>query len=121
MPWVSRSNKLSGIQRDLADVQIPNLLLNMHILFLQFDLQFPNALSLKDKRRVLKPILNAIRRDYNVSATEADYHDQWQRSVIAIVAVSTMKNALEKIERELMELLDTQEEALMLGHQSEWL
>ena len=45
--------------------------------------------SLKDKRRILKPILAHIRQHYNLSAAEVDYHDIWQTAVIGLAAVGT--------------------------------
>jgi len=44
--------------------------------------------SLKDKRQVIKSIINRLRERYNVSVSETDYLDKWNRSKIAAVAVS---------------------------------
>jgi uncharacterized protein YlxP (DUF503 family) len=56
--------------------------------------------SLKDKRRILKPILAQIRQKYNLAAAEVDYHDVWQTAVIGLAAVgndsSYLHSMLEK-------------------------
>ncbi|MBV1758919.1 MAG: DUF503 domain-containing protein [Dethiosulfatibacter sp.] len=44
--------------------------------------------SLKDKRQVIKSIINRLRERYNVSVSETDYLDKWNRSKIAAVTVS---------------------------------
>lgn len=44
--------------------------------------------TLKDKRRVLKSILDRVKSKFNVSIAEIDGHDRWQRSVLGIACVS---------------------------------
>lgn len=44
--------------------------------------------SLKDKRQVVKSIINRLRERYNVSVSETDYLDKWNRSKIAATTVS---------------------------------
>jgi len=51
-------------------------------------LYLPGVASLKEKRRVLKPLLNQVRRRFEVAAAETDHHDVWQSAEIAIVTVS---------------------------------
>ena len=48
----------------------------------------PGVLSLKEKRSRLKPLLNDIRRRFNIAAAEVENHDVWQSAGIAIVAVA---------------------------------
>ena len=52
------------------------------------ELHLPGNGSLKDKRRVLKPVLARLRREYNLAAAEVDRNDMWQSAVIAIVTVA---------------------------------
>ncbi len=52
------------------------------------ELRIENAGSLKDKRRVLKSILDRIRNRFNVSIAEIDQQDLWQRSTLGLSAVS---------------------------------
>jgi uncharacterized protein YlxP (DUF503 family) len=48
----------------------------------------PGLSSLKAKRRIIKSIKGKIRSKFNVSISEIDFLDKWQRSLIGIVAVS---------------------------------
>ena len=48
-----------------------------------------DAHSLKEKRAVLQRILTRLKQKFNVSVAETDYQDLWQRTKIAIVAVSS--------------------------------
>jgi len=51
-------------------------------------LSIPEAHSLKDKRSVLKSMLEGMRNRFNVSAAEVDENDTWRRAVIGIACVS---------------------------------
>lgn len=51
-------------------------------------LHLPGNGSLKGKRSRLKPLLNRLRREFNLSTAEVDLHDVWQSSVIGLVTVS---------------------------------
>jgi uncharacterized protein YlxP (DUF503 family) len=51
-------------------------------------LYLPGVFSLKEKRGVLKPLLNQLRRQFEVAAAEVGNQDTWQSADIAVVAVS---------------------------------
>jgi len=55
---------------------------------LQVDLSIPKARTLKDKRQVVKSILDKSRAKFNVSAAEIDGQDLKQRAVLAFSTVS---------------------------------
>ncbi len=44
--------------------------------------------ALKDKRRVLKSILDKVKAKFNVSIAEVGNHDTWQRSTLGVACVS---------------------------------
>ena len=43
---------------------------------------------MKEKRAVIKPILEGARRRYQVAAAEVAFQDQWQRAELGIAAVA---------------------------------
>ena len=51
-------------------------------------LYLPGAHSLKDKRSIIRPLLNQLRRRFEVAAAEVDHQDLWQSADIAIVTVA---------------------------------
>ena len=69
------------------------------VLTLQIDI--PGCKSIKDKRSRLKPLLNRLHREFNISVAEIDYHDAWQSAVIACAMVSNSpkhtQRALQKV------------------------
>ncbi|MBO8129112.1 MAG: DUF503 domain-containing protein [Peptococcaceae bacterium] len=60
----------------------------MRIGILTVELFLGEAMSLKDKRKVLKSLVTRLRSRFNVSVGETGYQDTWQRSKLAVVTVS---------------------------------
>ena len=52
------------------------------------DLHLPGSGSLKSKRHILKSLKERIKKNFNVSISEIDYHDFWQRSLLGVAVVS---------------------------------
>jgi hypothetical protein len=60
----------------------------MHVASLRLELHLRDVHSLKEKRAVLRPILEGARRRYAVAAAEVDHQDLWQRAAIGLATVS---------------------------------
>ena len=60
-----------------------------------WELHLEGCLSLKDKRSVLKPLVNALRR-VNLSVAETGHQDLWQRAEIACAAVGSARQIVEE-------------------------
>ncbi len=52
-------------------------------------LSIPGSYSLKDKRRVVKSLVERVRHRYNVAVAEVDEHEVWNAAVIGVCCVST--------------------------------
>ena len=52
------------------------------------DLHLPESGSLKNKRYIVKSLKDRIKKKFNVSISEIDYHDLWQRSLLGVAVVS---------------------------------
>jgi uncharacterized protein YlxP (DUF503 family) len=61
----------------------------MIVAVLLADLRFPDAASLKDKRRRLTGLTGKIRAGFPVSVAEIGFQDLWQRGRIGVALVST--------------------------------
>jgi uncharacterized protein YlxP (DUF503 family) len=55
---------------------------------LTIELFIPGAQSLKEKRMVLRRLKDRVKK-FNVSVSEVEHHDLWQRAGLAVVTVST--------------------------------
>jgi len=54
----------------------------------QCELHIPTSRSLKEKRGVLRPIVEGIRHRFQISVAEVGYQDKWQRALIGMAVVS---------------------------------
>ncbi len=61
-----------------------------------FELHLPESRSLKDKRRVVKSLVERIHQRYRVSIAETDFHDLHQRAEISLAAVANGEGELEE-------------------------
>ncbi|MCK4422225.1 DUF503 domain-containing protein [candidate division WOR-3 bacterium] len=59
------------------------------------ELYLPGINSLKAKRRIINSIKATIRQQFNVSISEIDYLDKWQRSLLGIVGISNDSRFME--------------------------
>ncbi|MCD5414913.1 MAG: DUF503 domain-containing protein [Clostridiales bacterium] len=53
--------------------------------------------SLKEKRHIVRSIVEKTKHKFNVSIAEIGYEDKWQLSKIGISCVSNSKKHLEKV------------------------
>lgn len=68
---------------------------------LRIEFLVAGATSLKDKRRVVKGLKDRLRHRFNVSVSEVDFQELWQRSAVGVAAVGTdgafVAEVLEKV------------------------
>lgn len=80
-----------------------------------------DAHSLKEKRAVLQRILTRMKQKYNVSVSEIDYQDVWQRTKIAIVSVSSARISVEHELQNALKMIDSFPEIERTITDIEWL
>jgi uncharacterized protein len=88
--------------------------------YLEVDCRIYDTHSLKDKRSVLKRIMNKLSKDYNVSVAEIDFQDLWQRTCLGIAYVSTNKVQAEKVLQNVLKALDSFVELEVANQHFEW-
>ncbi len=64
---------------------------------LRVELYMPQCRTLKDKRQVVKSIIDRTRNRFNVAVAEVDHQELWQRSSIGIASVSNSECALREM------------------------
>ena len=69
---------------------------SIHVLLLVLDCHITHAQSLKQKRAVVKSLVDRLRARLNASVAETGFLDEWQRSAIAVVLVSNNRRYLQK-------------------------
>lgn len=61
------------------------------------DVRLPGCRSLKEKRSVLRPMLERLQRRFGVSVAEVDHQDLWQRAGLGVAAVSGSGTVLARL------------------------
>ncbi len=69
----------------------------MVVKLLTLDLLFPGCSSLKEKRFVLSSLKMRLRKRFNVSVAEVDYHDKWQRCLMAVALVGVDRRTVDMV------------------------
>ena len=69
----------------------------MHVLALELELRIPAAQSLKDKRQVVKSLVEAPHRRFGVTSAEVGDADIHQRAVLGYAVVSGSPGQAERV------------------------
>jgi uncharacterized protein YlxP (DUF503 family) len=69
----------------------------VHAAAVCFDLHLPECRSLKEKRSVLRPVVDGIRHRFRVSVAEVDHQDRWQRAGVAVAVVAASDGQLRQL------------------------
>ena len=73
----------------------------------RLDIMVYNSGSLKEKRRILKSIIERIRNKYNVSVSEVGNNDRWQTASIGVSTVSNSTVQVEKVLDSVIRFVET--------------
>jgi uncharacterized protein YlxP (DUF503 family) len=84
---------------------------------LQLELYIGDAMSLKDKRRVIKSLKDRIAHRHNVSVAEVGALDQLRRSILAIAMVSNDSGYVEGALSKLVDFVRTVSKAELVEYQ----
>jgi hypothetical protein len=87
--------------------------MSMSVGISSFELHLPSCRSLKDKRRVVKSLVERIHQRYRISVAETGFQDLHQRAEISLAAVATADAELERMLDELHRLVDAEPEAFL--------
>jgi hypothetical protein len=78
-----------------------------------FELHVPAARSLKEKRKVVKSLIDRIHQRFRVSIAETGFHDLHQRAEIAIAAVAQSEGEGQKLMEAIRSLIDAEPRATL--------
>ena len=93
----------------------------MHVLALEMDLQIGESRSLKDKRQVLRSVLDGARRRFGVASAEVGGQDTWQRATLGFAAVASSPSHVEDVMDAVERFVWSFPELEVLGSARRWL
>jgi hypothetical protein len=80
---------------------------------LSVELHFPEAGSLKGKRKFVKSAKAQLQNRFGASVAEVDHHDLWQRARLTVACVAREQNEAERLLEEAIRYLNGQEYELV--------
>lgn len=86
---------------------------------IRLELRLAECHSLKEKRHVLRGMLESIRRKFNVSIAEVGNQDAWQSAVIGMAVVGSEHRFLEKVLTQVEEIIASEPGVEVVGIERE--
>jgi uncharacterized protein YlxP (DUF503 family) len=91
----------------------------MRIGSITVEIEIPGAQSLKDKRQVVRSILDKVRAKFNVSAAEVDQLNSWQLATLGFVVVSNDETHDRKVLAKVVDTIEAEPRCQVLDIQEE--
>lgn len=92
----------------------------MHIASLRVLLEVTDALTLKDKRQVVRSLLDRIRGRFNVSAAEVGSNDSVRYAELGAVAVANDQPFLDRMMAKVLDLIESEPRVALLEQELEF-
>lgn len=83
------------------------------------ELSLPGARGLKDKRRLVKSLVERAQHRFRISAAEIDHHDTWRRAAVGFACVSNSTRHAHEILAEIASFVERQNEIVLMDFQVE--
>lgn len=86
---------------------------------MQIDLRLEGTASLKDKRHIVRSLIERIRHDFHVAISEVDDHELWGNSVLGVSVVSNDSQHVESICTKVLQAIEDRPDVEIVGHWQE--
>ena len=93
----------------------------MFVLAEEVELHLPHAHSLKDKRQVVRSLVEVSRRRFGISASEVGRHDSWQRARLGFAVVASSAGQAEAVLDDVDRFVWSRNEVEVLSAERTWL
>ncbi len=79
----------------------------------------PGTQSIKDKRRIVRSLLDRLHHRFHVAAAEVDHQDTWRRAGLAVAYISTDARHADQVLARVVEEIDRHGELVLLDYSVE--
>ena len=93
----------------------------MHAVAFEVEIRIPDSQSLKDRRQVVRSLLDGARQRFGVSAAEVGGQDTWQRATLGFAVVSSEARIAEETLDEIDRFLWARPEIEVLDATTHWM
>jgi uncharacterized protein YlxP (DUF503 family) len=88
----------------------------MTVIVCTLELHLPSPSSLKEKRRILKSIVDRLRHRFNMSVAEVGDHELWQRAALGVACVGHDRRHTQQMIDKMIALVRSNPEIQLLRH-----
>jgi uncharacterized protein YlxP (DUF503 family) len=92
---------------------------SIHVAVGRIRLDLPGAASLKEKRKVVKPLVQRLRDRFGVSAAEVGHQDVWHSAIVAVAAVGSDASELDGLLHDVMSFTTRNADAVVVDFRVE--
>jgi len=82
-------------------------------------LSLPGSRGLKDKRRLIKSLVERVQHRFRVSAAEVDHHDSWRRAALGFACISTTGRHAHSVLAKIGDFVGAQGEIVLMDFEVE--
>lgn len=75
------------------------------------ELNLPGVNSLKEKRSIIKGLMQRVHNKFNVSIAEVDYQDYWQKALLGVAYVSNESKHIQQVLQQVINYVENSSEA----------
>ena len=93
----------------------------VHIAVLLLELHIHESGSLKSKRKIIKSLKDRVHAKFNVSFAELAENDKWQRAVCGVSMIGNDRRYLDGCMQEILNLVRSGHEAVLVNSSLEFL
>ena len=83
------------------------------------ELSLEGAFSLKDKRQIVKSIIERLKARYNASIAEVDLNDTWKNAVIGVSCVSNDAKHIDSMLNNIVNFVENDGRAVLFNYNTE--
>lgn len=83
---------------------------------LHVECSLPGTRSIKDKRRILKSLLDRLHHRFHVAAAEVAHHDSWRRAGLAVACVSTDTRHADRVLAHIADAIGRHDDLVVLDY-----
>lgn len=76
-----------------------------------FEMHFPEVHSLKEKRHILRSLIDRVKAKFNASIAEVEHNDLWQRGTIGVSMVANDRVLLQQMAQKIEDILSDHSQA----------
>src|SRR5687767_12911089 len=91
----------------------------MFISVARLTFQIPESSSLKDKRQVLRRIIDRVRARFNVAVAEVESQDLWQKAVLAMAVVANERRHVDEQMEKIIHFVEEMYVAPLVSRETE--